>query len=147
MAVKYICLCLHQSSSKGQRLFSHFGTFESDVRVVNMSSFLHARAPAGGQFSTLDEINSPLASAASAPDGLVPNHLRYPWSKLANMLYTIQPQKELKAVGAISVNLGGVATDGALATSFMYPSLLSTLVRFVFSTFVKSLLEAATTAL
>lgn len=67
------------------------------------------------------------------------------------MLYTIQLQKEFKAVGsnalAISVNPGGVATDGALATSSMYLFLLSALVRFVFSTFWKSPLEGATTAL
>ncbi|KAG9224697.1 hypothetical protein PTI98_010151 [Pleurotus ostreatus] len=160
--------CRYATTSDGiesTMAVNHFGTFvftqtlfdllvstakESDVRVVNMSSFLHAQAPAGGQFSTLDEINSPLTSAASAPDGLISNHLRYSRSKLANMLYTIQLQKEFKAVGsnalAISVNPGGVATDGALATSSMYP-FLSALVRFVFSTFWKSPLEGATTAL
>ncbi|KAJ8690280.1 hypothetical protein PTI98_011721 [Pleurotus ostreatus] len=122
---------------------------ESDVRVVIVSSSIHSRAPAAGKFATLDEINDPLAPPSSQ-DGIVARYARYARSKLANILYAKQLQKEFDASSstalAISLHPGGVATETVLDDQESVP-FLGPVLKFLVAKLAKSPLDGALVAL
>ncbi|KAL0954793.1 hypothetical protein HGRIS_003741 [Hohenbuehelia grisea] len=121
----------------------------TDVRVIMVSSEIHSRAPPGGKFASLDEINDPLAPPSSQ-DGLVARYARYARTKLANILYAKQLQKVFDEASstalAIAVNPGGVATDTVLEDMGSF-RLVGPILRFLVSKFAKSPLEGSLSAL
>ncbi|KDQ24062.1 hypothetical protein PLEOSDRAFT_1048693 [Pleurotus ostreatus PC15] len=126
-----------------------YGQPESDVRVVIVSSSIHSRAPAAGKFATLVEINDPLAPPSSQ-DGIVARYARYARSKLANILYAKQLQKEFDASSstalAISLHPGGVATETVLDDQESVP-FLGPVLKFLVAKLAKSPLDGALVAL
>ncbi|KAF7420840.1 hypothetical protein PC9H_011358 [Pleurotus ostreatus] len=139
MGIKYVECLLYGTSRQP----------ESDVRVVIVSSSIHSRAPAAGKFATLDEINDPLAPPSSQ-DGIVARYARYARSKLANILYAKQLQKEFDASSstalAISLHPGGVATETVLDDQESVP-FLGPVLKFLVAKLAKSPLDGALVAL
>ncbi|KAF4588859.1 hypothetical protein EYR40_010414 [Pleurotus pulmonarius] len=122
---------------------------ESDVRVVIVSSTIHSRAPAAGKFATLDEVNDPLAPPSSQ-DGIIARYARYARSKLMNILYAKQLQKEFDASSstalAISLHPGGVATETVLEDQESVP-FVGPVLKFLVAKLAKSPLDGALVAL
>ncbi|KAJ7436787.1 NAD(P)-binding protein [Mycena galericulata] len=118
---------------------------ESDVRVVTISSDIHSRAPAGGKFSTLDEVNETLGPTGS-PNGLFARYARYARSKLANILFAKGLQNKFdsadSSVISISVNPGGVATETVL-NNMGSVTLVGPVMRFLVSNLAASPLDGA----
>jgi len=121
----------------------------SDVRVLTISSAIHGRAPPGGKFSTVEEVNETLGSAGS-PNGLFARYARYARSKLANILFAKGLQNEFDSADSpaisMSINPGGVATETVL-NNMGSTALVGPVLRFLVSNMALSPLDGATAAL
>ncbi|KAJ7227377.1 NAD(P)-binding protein [Mycena pura] len=121
----------------------------SDVRVITVSSAIHARAPPGGRFLSISEVNETLASAQST-DGLFGRYARYARSKLANILFAKGLQKEFDSASSpalsIAVNPGGVATETVM-NNMGSVTLIGPVLRFLVGNLASSPLDGAAAAL
>ncbi|XP_014550067.1 hypothetical protein COCVIDRAFT_116571 [Bipolaris victoriae FI3] len=85
----------------------------SDVRIINLTSTSHYEVPPTARYRNLTDFNQDFGN----PDSRETNHIRYGYSKLANILFTKELQRRLDNIEVpiltISVNPGGVGTAGA----------------------------------
>ena len=89
--------------------------FNSDVRIINMSSIAYQQAPKEGiNFETLRTSQDSLG-------GLIPGGkwARYGQSKLANMLYVEQLARQFPTITSVSIHPGIILTDLFANVSFM----------------------------
>jgi len=121
----------------------------SDVRVVTIASPIHSRAPPGGKFLTIDEVNDPLASAGSV-NSLFGRYARYARSKLANILFAKGLQQQFDSSNSsalsMSINPGGVATE-TVQNNMGSVKLIGPVLRFLVSNLASSPLDGASAAL
>ncbi|KAL7908503.1 hypothetical protein GGI35DRAFT_486577 [Trichoderma velutinum] len=106
----------------------------SDVRVVTLSSSAESMAPSGNGFASPEDLNDPCAKPSSYKSrGAL--FKRYGASKLACILFTRELQrqmdKEKSEIMALSLNPGGVATEGGIG---VWPGFLRPIMRIMFTT-------------
>ncbi|KAF2739841.1 short-chain dehydrogenase [Polyplosphaeria fusca] len=95
-------------------LLKKTASLNSDVRVVNVASTTHYDVPSTAKFASLADLNASFGDQES-PES---QYTRYGFSKLMNVLFAAELQHRFDAEGvpiiAMSLNPGGVATDGAI---------------------------------
>ncbi|KAL7911507.1 NAD(P)-binding protein [Trichoderma velutinum] len=104
----------------------------SDVRVVTISSSAERFAPKHNTFATTKDLNDPGTTNVNNYTSRTAVFSRYGASKLANILFTMELQRQLDQedvkIIALTLDPGPVATDGGMG---VFPSFLKPILKLV----------------